>query len=46
MPVHQSSRKHKIVGLLVTQKDLLDPESFLGVRMDEHSNRRVILFAC
>ena len=41
---HQSSRKCRIVGFLVTQKDLVDPASFLGVHMDRHSNgRKVIL---
>ena len=41
---HQSIRKCRIVGFLVTQKDLMDPTSFLGVHMDRHSNgRKVIL---
>ena len=41
---HQSSRKYRIVGFLVTQKDLMDLTSFLGVHMDRHSNgRKVIL---
>ena len=34
----QSSRKCRIVGFLVTQKDLMDPASFLGVHMDGQSN--------
>lgn len=46
LPVYQSNRKHKIVGFLATQKDLVDPASFLGVHMDERSSRRVILSAC
>ena len=39
----QSSRKCRIVGFLVTQKDLADPATFLGVRMCEYSTRKVIL---
>ena len=39
---HQSSRKHRVVGFLVTQKDLEDPASYLGVRMHEYSKRKVI----
>ena len=43
----QSSRKYRIVGFLVTQKDLMDPASFLGVHMDGHSNgRRVRTQSC
>ena len=45
LPVHESSKKQRVVGLLVTQKDLVDPASFLGVHMDEQPSRRVILFA-
>ena len=40
---HQSMRKCRIVGFLVTQKDLVDPASFLGVHMDQYSTRKVIL---
>ena len=39
---HQSSRKYRIVGFLVTQKDLMDPASFLGVHMDGQSNGRKV----
>ena len=43
----QSNRKYRIVGFLVTQKDLMDPASFLGVCMDGHSNgRRVCTQSC
>ena len=35
---HQSSRKYRIVGFLVTQKNLMDLGSFLGVHMDRYSN--------
>ena len=41
LPAHQSSRKHRIVGFLVTQKDLVDPATFLGVRMYEYANKKV-----
>ena len=39
---HQSSRKCRIVGFLVIQKNLMDPASFLGVHMDRHSNGRKV----
>ena len=43
----QSSRKCRIVGFLVTQKDLMDPTSFLGVYMDRYSNgRKVHMQSC
>ena len=40
---HQSMRKCRIVGFLVTQKDLVNPVSFLGVHMNKYSTRKVIL---
>ena len=40
LPAHQSSRKHRI-GFLVTRKDLVDPATFLGVRMYEYANKKV-----
>ena len=40
---HQSMSKCRIVGFLVTQKDLVDPGSFLGVKMCEYLTRNVIL---
>ena len=44
---HQFSRKYRIVGFLVTQKDLMDPASFLGVYMDGQSNgRKVCMQSC
>ena len=44
---HQSSRKYRIVGFLVTQKDLMDPTFFLGVYMDRYSNgRKVHMQSC
>ena len=39
---HQSIRKYRIVGFLVTQKDLMDPASFLGVHMDGQSNGKMV----
>ena len=39
---HQSIRKYRIVGFLVTQKDLMDPASFLGVHMDGRSNGKMV----
>ena len=40
-------RKCRIVGFLVTQKDLVDPASFLGVHMDGHSiGRKVHNLTC
>ena len=38
----QSTRKYRIVGFLVTQKNLMDPASFLGVHMDRQSNGRKV----
>ena len=38
----QSNRKCRIVGILVTQKDLMDLASFLGVHMDGQSNGRKV----
>ena len=40
---HQSMRKCRIVGFIVTQKDLVNPASFLGVHMNKYLTRKVIL---
>ena len=39
-------RKHRIVGLLVMQKDLADPASFLGINMDKHSHIKKVILLC
>ena len=38
---HPSGKKRRIVGYLVTQKDLVDPATYLGVSMYEYSKRNV-----
>ena len=41
----QSMRKQWIVGFLVTQKDLVDPATYLGVSMYKYSVDRKVMFA-